>query len=261
MLSLSCTCDSQALKNSTWICAGPQWPCRSRFSPECSRHREQRNVSCFAATSSYWLTLLVWHWTRRVKRGFWQLGDLLPYRPRRFLCQERNPSLQECRESASLFLNCLSQLCFTELHSASMTNNKSNRLKNLCGLHPAALSFSHGPRGFLAFVKIPSVLENILPVAGDFRFRHWMSWLANIYWVLMIWPAPFYADYMRNRGKYSFSMFSTLLILTTWLWSKISSLFFPSRWAMSTIPISACCICQGDSCHKVTGLLYLMSGF
>ena len=117
------------------------------------------------------------------------------------------------------------------------------------------------PEAFWPLLKSPSVLENILPVAGDFRFRHWMSWLANIYWVLMIWPAPFYADYMRDRGKYSSSMFSTLLILTTWLWSKIASLFFPSRWAMSTIPISACCICQGDSCHKVTGLLYLMSGF
>lgn len=64
-----------------------------------------------------------------------------------------------CRnaESQPVFFStdCLSQLCFTELHSALMTNNKSNRLKNLCGLHPAALSFSHGPRGFLAFVKKP----------------------------------------------------------------------------------------------------------
>lgn len=171
-----------------------------------------------------------------------------------------------CRnaESQPVFLltDCLPRLCFTELHPASMTNDKSSRLKNLCGLHPAALSFSHGPRGFLAFVKSPSVLENELPVAGDFRFCNWTSWLANIYWVLMIRPAPFYADYMRDRGEYSFPMFSTLLILTTWLWSKISPLFFPSsRWAMPTIPVSVCCVCQGDSCHKVTGLLYLMSVF
>lgn len=48
--------------------------------------------------------------------------------------------------------------------------NKYDHFKNLCGLHPAAFSASHGPKGFLALVKSPSILENILPVAGEFSF-------------------------------------------------------------------------------------------
>lgn len=51
-----------------------------------------------------------------------------------------------------------------------MTNNKSNRLKNLCGWHAAAFSTSRGPRDFLVLVKSPSVLESILPVTEDFSF-------------------------------------------------------------------------------------------
>lgn len=41
----------------------------------------------------------------------------------------------------------------------------------------------------------------------------------------MMWPALFYADYVRDRGKDSFSIFSTLLLLTT-CFLKYNSLFF-----------------------------------
>lgn len=112
LLGLFGICCSQALWNAIWICSGLQWPCRSWFSLECCRLRQLgSNVSCTCnqlfLTDASGLAL-----SQGMKRGFWQLGYLLPYRPRRFLCWERNPSMQECKRPASLLLNCLSSSAF-----------------------------------------------------------------------------------------------------------------------------------------------------
>lgn len=163
--------------------------------------------------------LIDWHFWFGAEPGEWTEGfdswEIFCLTDLEDSCAKKETLPCRNAESQPVFFStdCLPQLCFTELHPASMTNNKSNRLKNLCGLHPAALSSSPGPRDLLAFVKSPSVHENKLPVAGDFRFCNWMSWLANIYWVLMIRPAPFYAGYVRDRENILFPCFQP-----SWFW-------------------------------------------
>lgn len=159
-----------------WLLSGPcastwTWSWRprhhgNRFLPEYPGPEAKGEWELYTpARNSFWLTFQVWRLPREEKKEFWQLGDSLPFTPRRFLCGERT-LLTKTTISQLVFLsaNELFWPCFSELcHPRWLINTED--WKTACGIQAVASSASLGPRGWLGTLKSLS-LEYALPGVG-----------------------------------------------------------------------------------------------
>lgn len=118
------------------------------------------------------------------------------------------------------------------------------------------------PEAFWPLFKSPSALDNIPSSRRLQVLLLDMSWLCNIYWVLMrVWPGRFYADYMTDRRNI-LSMFQP-----SWFWLPGFEVKYP---LFSFLLLGGLCLpflsllavfAKVIAVTRFTGLLYLMSGF